>query len=79
MLHLTEYEKGVLAAAPGTEFGRIFFNVLQAEIDEAREADENYAKVSDDPINEDWRYKRGEIAGMKRALNLPGKYINNQQ
>uniref|UniRef100_A0A6H1ZLI1 Uncharacterized protein n=1 Tax=viral metagenome TaxID=1070528 RepID=A0A6H1ZLI1_9ZZZZ len=78
MLLLSEYEKGVLAMAPGTEFGKLFFRIIQHEIEEARQALDLSAKISKDPISEDWRCKWGEIKGMKRVLSLPNRYTNNQ-
>ena len=79
MILLNEHELGILAAFPGSEFGKVFFRLLQHEINDEEETFDLNAKVSNDPINEDWRFKRGLIMGLKRALNLPNKYNNNQQ
>lgn len=74
---ITEFEIDILRAFPGSEYGKVILPLLQSEIDEEEEIFELSAKVCNDPIQDDWRYKRGLMSGLKRALNLPNKYIKN--
>ena len=76
---LTEYELGALRALPATEPGKVFFRLLQMEIEQEEEAFDFNAKICDDPLSEDFRWKKGEIKGLKRAMKLPEKYTNIQQ
>jgi hypothetical protein len=74
---LNQYEIGLLQSFMSTEFADLYFKLLQAEIKQEEDTFDVSAKISNDPINADWRFKRGEISGMKKALNLSRKYINN--
>ena len=74
---ISEHELSMLQAFPQSEYGKVFLSLVQGEIDEEEKAFDLSAKVSNDPIKDDWRFKLGLRAGLKRALNLPKKYINN--
>lgn len=76
---LSDHETSILRAFPDSEFGRVFLDLLQREIIEEVEAYEDNSKICDNPLKDDFRCKMGIIIGLKRALNLPSKYINNQQ
>lgn len=77
MKTISEYELSMLQAFPQSEYGKVFLALVQGEIDEEEIAFDLSAKVSNDPIQDDWRFKLGLRAGLKRALNLPTKYIKN--
>lgn len=74
---LNEYELGLLQSFCASDYANLYFRLLKAEIKQEEDTFDVSAKISNDPISADWRFKRGEITGMKRALNLPRKYINN--
>jgi len=77
--YLNDYDKDMLRAFPGTEFARVFYMLLDYEIEQEQESFDDNAKVSNDPIREDWRCKLGQKIGLKRARYLVEKYtINNQ-
>ena len=79
MRPLNNFEIEIVKAFPGSQYGKVILALLEEEIREMEEDFDLNAKVSNDPINQDWRFKRGEIWGLKRAVNLPRRYINNQQ
>ena len=70
MMFLTDYDKETLKAFEQTEFARVFYMVLDAEIEQDREYLDGTAKISDDNLKKDFRWKMGEITGLKRARAL---------
>ena len=74
-LKAPEHELQWLIQLPGTDIGKIYFRLLRIELDFEREAHERHPKISDDPITEDFRFKLGVIAGLKRALNMPDETL----
>ena len=78
MRPISEHETSILRAFPDSGFGRVFLDLLQREINEEEEAYEDNAMICDKPLKNDFRCKMGIIIGLKRALNLPNRYINNQ-
>ncbi len=74
---ITGYELEMLQAFPQSEYGKVFLTLIKGEVEDEQEAFDLSCKVSDDPIQDDWRFKLGLRAGLKRALNLPKKYIDN--
>lgn len=69
-MFLTDYDKETLKGFEQTEFARVFYMVLDAEIAQDRELLEDNPKICDDNLKKDFRCKTGEIRGLKRARNL---------
>jgi len=76
---VTEYERDLLLQFPGSDYGRVFLGILQEELKEDELSFDLTAKICDDPISEDWRFKRGGIAKLRHILDIPRKYTNNLQ
>jgi len=74
-LKAPEHELQHLTELPETGHGKIFLRLLREELQFEREAHERHPKISDDPITEDFRFKLGLIAGLKRALNMPDESL----
>ncbi len=75
---VTEHDIATLAEFPTSGYGIVFLGLLQKEIDEDEENLDQHPMICDENINNDWRTKRGEIRGLKRALDLASKYTNQQ-
>ena len=70
-----EHELEWLSMLPGTDFGKVYFGWLRKELDAERDAYERHPRISDDPLTDDFRYKLGVIAGLKRALAMPDEAL----
>lgn len=71
VLSQRQYEDSLIAALPDSEYGRIFFARVRKWL---TEADEDYflsLRISNEDIRQDFRFKAGVIAALKRVLQEP--------
>lgn len=81
-LSVKEYEEGLIAALPDSEFGRAFFSMLRKELETKVAEYFVQFKICNRDLRDDFRYRAGFIAAMKWVLQEPErlrKKINSQQ
>jgi len=73
VLSQRQYEDSLIVALPESEYGRVFFSRVREWLDKA---DEDYflsLRISNEDIRQDFRFKAGVIATLKRVLQEPGR------
>jgi hypothetical protein len=60
-------------AFPETEYGKVLLSVLQRELERREGNYDLHAKISSDPLRDDFRVKMGEIINLKWVIGLPEK------
>jgi len=73
LLSTKQYDDSLIAALPESEFGRVFFARITKWL---KEADEDFflsLRVCDEDCKQDFRFKAGFIAALKRVLQEPDR------
>ncbi|EFK95754.1 hypothetical protein LDC_2234 [sediment metagenome] len=73
LLSTREYDDRLIIALPESEYGRVFLSRIREWLDKA---DEDYflsLKICDEDIRQDFRFKAGVIAALKRVLQEPDR------
>lgn len=73
------YEDQLIIALPNSDYGRVFLSRIEKWL---QEADEDYflsLKICDDDVRQDFRYKAGFIAALKKVLGEPKRVLDSQK
>ncbi len=76
---MDDNDRRLISELPNTEYGRALERCLNEEINVIEQQEISGLKICDSPLHEDFRWKLGEKAALKRVLEKPKKCFSELQ